>query len=1004
MKKSQKQTQNEGSHMSVLKQNEISLANGPLKEVLVEHSNKIKSFSTTKRSEIEWLRLGQSQAISVDFIDRKLFDRKEDKLLLFKNINIPSIKIKDTSFQCQKAHFLSVRRLESEDKYRQIELKSKSLSFVFDQHGDCQIQHVRFKETSFHHHGDSFQLVIAMTNFDNQLVSTFISSPFIVESRKKPFQERAHKEQNISTLYDPFLPSILEKQYNLGGSQIEAGDKSKIIGEDLQSLIIYFSAQNIRHKIIHPLYLLFKFPKAISLFYNKNIIKQENISPENLIIQIQRYIYEKLLNASQSDSIEDESEQRLLILCLKSNNYSININKDLAKVSKYMSFLEGPTLTFLEKTPTDLPKEFKLIENIDEMKAAYSKVYCEISQIKIEIKMNQDKLENQFHQVIEKRGGIPSLEQTLNINYNNNEQQDCNQTPRSSFKKNSFHYICYNLSIQDSNIKQRLQKFPIVFETAKDQNEKNNQMEIEKTQEEQQTAQCKKSKNQTQQFLSKQQSKNSNYEKERDNNSIQLNSIRKEIDQISQLSYHIADDEYNNSNSTMNNQQNKKVAKFRVKNQNENQVKVICIQSYSKSKFEDNHSSKIDQNPSNLKKRKISLLIKDNQTTQNQNNQNQILEYNIVDVEPQKKRKQQSSQTDEGDQKNSQSKKKQSSIQVESDQKQINIKMNNLHLNQQNSQQQQKLQNTNYRELDKKDFQGNTSSTASTFNKTIKKIGLDSNKNGQNNSSSSSVSSKNKDARQINFQYNHNKKKIIIATQSSSSDSQNVNGSYSVMLSHSKQQNNSINDQECSLQNDRSLHNSHQNKMEVEFLYERLSQDSNERKKKNMQFKEANNMDSVYNGYESDFSQQNEDNDSEVDKDAAQNKQIGKKFKLEQYLKGYENDDEFDYNVEDDDEDFSFDQSQKIKKQDFFRRRRFSLSNSAFQSQSSLIKNQFKGSINTNNKNNSNSKCLQLIQSYEGQNNKDNKCKYKIKQNLLKTQIKSYISCNEEKSNPVDSC
>ncbi|KAL4435828.1 hypothetical protein ABPG74_015796 [Tetrahymena malaccensis] len=996
MKKSQKLTQNEGSHTNVLKSNEISLANGPLKEVLVENSNKIKSFSATKRSEIEWLRLGQSQAIAVDFIDRKLFDRKDDKLLLFKNINIPSIKIKDTSFQCQKAHFLSVRRLESEDKYRQIELKSKSLSFVFDQHGDCQIQHVRFKETSFHHHGDSFQLVIAMTNFDNQLVSTFISSPFIVESRKKPFQERAHKEQNISTLYDPFLPSILEKQYNLGGSQIESGDKSKIIGEDLQSLIIYFSAQNIRHKIIHPLYLLFKFPKAISLFYNKNIIKQENISPENLIIQIQRYIFEKLLNTTQPDSIEDESEQRLLILCLKSNNYSININKDLAKVSKYMSFLEGPTLTFLEKTPNDLPKEFKLIENIEEMKAAYSKVYCEISQIKIEIKMNQDKLENQFHRVVEKRGGIPSLEQTLNIN----EMQDNNQTPKNSYKKNSFHYICYNLSIQDSIMRQRLQKFPIVFEIAKDQVDKNNQMEIEKSQEEQQIAQSKKSKNQVLQLSSKQQSKNSNYEKERDNNSIQLNSIRKEIDQLSQLSYHIADDEYNNSNSTMNNQQNKKVAKFRVKNQNENQVKVICIQSYSK-KYEDSHSNKNDQNPSNLKKRKISLLIKDTQANQNQNNQSQMVEYNIVDAEPQKKRKLQSSQTDEGDQKSSQIRKAQSSIQVESDQKQINIKMNNFHLNQQNSQQQQKQQNTNYREIDKKDFQGNTSSTASTFNKTIKKIGPDNNKNGQNNSSSSSVSSKNKDARQINFQYN-NRKKIVIATQSSSSDSQNVNGSYSVMLSHSKQLNNSINDQECSMQNDRSLHNSHQNKMEVEFLYEKLSQDSNERKKKNIQFKEANNMDSIYNGYESDFSQQNEENESEADKDAAQNKQISKKFKLEQYLKGYENDDEFDYNVEDDDEDFSFDQSQKIKKQDFFRRRRFSLSNSAFQSQSSLIKNQFKGSINTNN--NSNSKCIQLVQSQEGQNNKDNKYKNKIKQNLLKTQIKSYISCNEDKSNPVDSC
>lgn len=29
-----------------------------------------------------------------------------------------------------------------------------------------------------------------------------------------------------------------------------------------------------------------------------------------------------------------------------------------------MSFLEGPALTFLEKTPSDLPPEFKLMNNI----------------------------------------------------------------------------------------------------------------------------------------------------------------------------------------------------------------------------------------------------------------------------------------------------------------------------------------------------------------------------------------------------------------------------------------------------------------------------------------------------------------------------------------------------------------------------------------------------------------------------------------------------------------
>ena len=55
-----------------------------------------------------------------------------------------------------------------------------------------------------------------------------------------------------------------------------SGQPQKIT-EDLDGLISYYTAPNIRNKIKHPFFLAIRFNKCASLFYNKNVFNNDNV-------------------------------------------------------------------------------------------------------------------------------------------------------------------------------------------------------------------------------------------------------------------------------------------------------------------------------------------------------------------------------------------------------------------------------------------------------------------------------------------------------------------------------------------------------------------------------------------------------------------------------------------------------------------------------------------------------------------------------------------------------
>ena len=82
-------------------------------------------------------------------------------------------------------------------------------------------------------------------------------------------------------MFDPFLPDAIERSYE----KVNKRTRERInISEDLTGLLNYLTSLNIRHKVplilhfnffiktLNPLFLFFKFPKAVKLYYNSSLI------------------------------------------------------------------------------------------------------------------------------------------------------------------------------------------------------------------------------------------------------------------------------------------------------------------------------------------------------------------------------------------------------------------------------------------------------------------------------------------------------------------------------------------------------------------------------------------------------------------------------------------------------------------------------------------------------------------------------------------------------------
>jgi hypothetical protein len=129
--------------------------------------------------------------------------------------------------------------------------------------GKCVFTGLKFTSTSYHHEHAKFHLVITMyltqSKFEfNQIIESRISPPIFVDSRKAAKDFARNKSLKVQSYLEPFLPETLEKSYIKRDSKIKFSNEEEI-NSNIDGLINYFSAPNIRHKVKHPLFLAIKF-------------------------------------------------------------------------------------------------------------------------------------------------------------------------------------------------------------------------------------------------------------------------------------------------------------------------------------------------------------------------------------------------------------------------------------------------------------------------------------------------------------------------------------------------------------------------------------------------------------------------------------------------------------------------------------------------------------------------------------------------------------------------
>lgn len=154
------------------------------------------------------------------------------------------------------------------------------------ENGKCVFSGLKFDSTSYNHEHSKFHLVITMyltqNKFEfNQILESRISPPIFIDSRKSARDISKQKGQKIQSYLDPFLPETLEKSFTKRDSKIKFSNEEEI-SSNIDGLVNYFSAPNIRHKVKHPLFLAIKFYQCISLYINTNRI---NYDSEERIIE-----------------------------------------------------------------------------------------------------------------------------------------------------------------------------------------------------------------------------------------------------------------------------------------------------------------------------------------------------------------------------------------------------------------------------------------------------------------------------------------------------------------------------------------------------------------------------------------------------------------------------------------------------------------------------------------------------------------------------------------------
>ncbi|KAL4477997.1 hypothetical protein ABPG72_013405 [Tetrahymena utriculariae] len=424
-----------------------------------ELENKNLNVSPTQPEEIpdggkakcfEWQTINYTSkdTFDIEMIDKKSFyDDKQHGWLWYKNLNIPTLKFRYSSF-LRSSRDLNVQIFairKSEKQWSEVILKGAMSSQFSSASSVTQLNSLRFSDTSYNYKGQKFILLIAFFEIMNdqphhsdevqeqienenlqriiklhnqKLLCIKISPPIYVESRKKSYQER----QNKIKFYEPFQPEMITKHYSKGKGQ-------SIIQNTIDDLYTYFTTATIRHKIYHPFFMLLKFNKAIRLYYNTRMIKT-NQQDDKFFYDIQKEIFNNLFSTSC-----DSSDDPLLYMCLRKPKKQ-EWPKDIQKIDKFLSNIESTALSYLESSdyPFQIPEEYTEIVYSDQLKSIYTKSYNQISNLQFQMQSQRASshqanilYQQQFQELIYN----PSSENQSNLNLVNSLSGN-QQSPQTS--------------------------------------------------------------------------------------------------------------------------------------------------------------------------------------------------------------------------------------------------------------------------------------------------------------------------------------------------------------------------------------------------------------------------------------------------------------------------------------------------------------------------------------------------------------------------------------------
>lgn len=266
--------------------------------------------------------------------------------------------------------------------------------------GHCFFSSLKFLTTSYNNEGVKFHLLLTIfiknENGEHpKILSSVISQPIFVDSRKTARDNIQIFEKKISSILEPFLPESLDKILIKREAKGRNTEGELEIENNIDGLFNYLTAPNIRHKVKHPIFLLIKFSDTVSLFFNSQQFSFSSL--EQLLESLQNTLNEDSRDDNSDDDSwegKDNSLRSFLIL--------IRDEQDSPRAKKILEAIEHLNTRSLAVifSESEVPANFSPPPNEKPLVEAYKNIYVKLfTASKINQPTNiQDDSENSEHQ------------------------------------------------------------------------------------------------------------------------------------------------------------------------------------------------------------------------------------------------------------------------------------------------------------------------------------------------------------------------------------------------------------------------------------------------------------------------------------------------------------------------------------------------------------------------------------------------------------------------------